>query len=147
MQNRAEGAEYQRSSFSQRFVLPYTTMWDLVTNGSQKDVLAGLGAGATMRITEQAEYNSIPRAFIEYGLIFCVLFAIFTTYCFFGTGVPFICSWLAFVHYNFLAGNFHLSSAVNFAFVLAAGYAIKPLVRARRDRSAVASAAAFSRDY
>ncbi len=147
VENRLNSSSREHSSFSERFVLPYTAMWDLAANGSEKDILAGLGAGATMRITENAEYNAIPRAFLEYGLIFCVLFAIYTTYCFFGTGVPFICGWLAFIHYNFLAGNFHLSSAVNFAFVLAGGYAIETFTPHRQGRFVPASAAAFDRDF
>jgi hypothetical protein len=125
MQARTNTVNVQASSFSQRFVIPYTAMWDLATKGSPTDIVAGLGAGATTRIMEPAEYNSISRSFVEYGFLFFILFNIFSTYIIFSTGVPFIMSWIVFVDYNFLSGNFHLPSAVTYVTVLASGYAIR----------------------
>ncbi len=145
---RADTFQAKGTSANGRFVEPYTAMYDMLTSGDLHKILHGYGAGqvpannTTVVVgLEAANYSPPSKVFIEYGLIPFLVFVVFAVSFLFGTGTPFVVSWMMFIVYDFMGGNFLLPPSVIFVFVLTGGWAIQsvPRIRSSMSRHAVLS--------
>ncbi|WP_133496070.1 hypothetical protein [Stakelama pacifica] len=73
--------------------------------GTTHRALVGYGSGVMLRQLHTM-YTPVAKVAYEYGLIVYVIFYIFFIYCIFGSGVPFIISWMMLMQYLFLNGSF-----------------------------------------
>jgi hypothetical protein len=135
---RAETFDVKGSSAHDRFVGPFEAMYDVLISGDTHRIIYGFGAGSTAEIipgVELLEYNAVSKALIEYGILFLIMLLVFTTYCIFSSGAPFIIAYLAILEYHFMGGHLLLPPIINYCYILGAGWAIIPPAGARRARA------------
>jgi hypothetical protein len=128
---RAETFDVKNSSANERFVAPFTTIYDVAASGDLHNILFGFGSGKTavQNIVPGIsfdQFNPVSKVFLEYGFFVTVLFMIFATYITFSTGTLFICAYAAYMEYHFMGGYFLLPNIVNYLYLLAAGWEIRP---------------------
>jgi hypothetical protein len=121
----------RNSSANERFVVPYVTIMDIATSGNVPAIVFGFGAGKTAEDqyvpgVDISEYNPVSKVFIEYGFFVTFFFLVFTSYCFFTSGAPFIVAYAALLEYHVMGGNLLLPPIVNYCYILAAGWALRP---------------------
>ena len=128
------------SSAYQRFVGPFTMVYDVLAEGDAHNIFYGFGAGKTANTEnipgiEFLEYNPISKIFIEYGLVILVFFMFFVSYCTFWAGVPFIIAYTAFMEYHFMGGYLSIPPILNYWYILAAGWAISRGARVANEET------------
>jgi hypothetical protein len=124
------------TSANGRFVAPFTAMYDLIGSGDEHKIIYGYGAGKTsdqdlVPGLDEAEYNAISKALLDYGIVIALLFLFFSTYCLFGTGVPFIIAYLAALEYHLMGGHLLMPPILNYCSILTSGWEIQ------RDKSSI----------
>ena len=135
---RAASFDQKGSSANERFVAPFTSIYDVMTSGDEHRIFYGLGAGkaafddAIPSVDNTIEYNVVSRVFLEYGLIILFLVLIFTSYILFSTGTPFIIAFVAAVEYHLMGGHYLLPPILNYCYILTAGWVIIHPVAVRR---------------
>lgn len=118
---RATSFDKRNSSANDRFVKPFTDMWEQATSPDPTDYALGLGAGQ-VTIMGTSLYNAMTKVSIEYGVPVLILFMIFMAHCFFGGGVPFVVGWMLAIEYYFMGGHLLLPPLINICYILAAGW-------------------------
>ena len=136
---RVASFDNKNSSSYGRFIGPFVAMDDVMSSGNQDNIVYGFGAGKTA-FTEvipgldSIEYNAISKTFLEYGFIVTVFMMVFTTYCFFSNGAPFLIALAAALEYHLMGGHLLMPTILNYSYILAAGWAIKPLATRETSR-------------
>lgn len=122
--NRAGTFGSNNTSANGRFVRPYEDMWVVLTSENQHAILTGAGPGQAASFSS-ALYSAVPKVLLEYGIVTLALFLAFTTFCFFGGGVPFAVGWLVFLEYHLMGGYLLTPPILNYSFILAAGWQLR----------------------
>ena len=91
------------SSANQRFLAPLEII-DETLNGDGLKALFGTGAGNMPRAMNIV-WNPVSKMLVEYGLIAFAAWFLFMIGCVFGSGVPFVVSWMVFMAFQLLNGS------------------------------------------
>ena len=142
-------SEFSQNSSSgfNRFVLPM--QWSLETlEGPTEQAWLGEGAGSMPKTVNDEEEGTTGYAWppytkigVEYGLLTLLVWLAYVFTSIFGTGVPVVIAWAAFVQFNFLNGSLNVPIHTIYCVLLSAGYSLTdgpaeaPRIRAFRSSS------------
>jgi len=111
------------SSAHARFIAPFEAILSQFTTASTDELMLGEGAGSQEKSSDIMLITP-TKMILDYGVIVLTAYMIFTLYCIFGTGVPFICSWMIFFHFYLMNGGASQPLTAVYCCLLVAGYRI-----------------------